>query len=243
MISSACSPNGCANANNAVACAVWSAYALRRASTVGAPSTATKNYRHFGSLKWTHCIDSHIVNAYPLYDWKTSDIWTAHGRFNWSYNRLYDLYYQAGIPIGRQRVASPFISQALSTLAVYKAIDPDTWGRLISRVNGVNFAGLYGNTLAMGWKSIKCPDGFSWKEYMEFLLQTLPEETRNNLPRQTPGKYPLLARTRRMPQQQHNKQATRTRHSDFHRFEISIPHRQTPGQDGVSRRHRHSGIP
>ena len=121
-----------------------------------------------------------IVNAYPLYDWKTSDIWTAHGRFNWSYNRLYDLYYQAGIPIGRQRVASPFISQALSTLAVYKAIDPDTWGRLISRVNGVNFAGLYGNTLAMGWKSIKCPDGFSWKEYMEFLLQTLPEETRNN---------------------------------------------------------------
>ncbi len=139
-----------------------------------------KNYRHFGSLKWTHCIDSHIVNAYPLYDWKTSDIWTAHGRFNWSYNRLYDLYYQAGIPIGRQRVASPFISQALSTLAVYKAIDPDTWGRLISRVNGVNFAGLYGNTLAMGWKSIKCPDGFSWKEYMEFLLQTLPEETRNN---------------------------------------------------------------
>lgn len=139
-----------------------------------------KNYRHFGSVKWTHMIDRNVCNAYPIYDWKTSDIWIANGKFHWHYNRLYDLYYQAGIPLGRQRVASPFISQALSTLAVYKVIDPDTWGRMVSRVNGVNFAGIYGNTLAMGWKSIKCPAGFSWKQYMEFLLGTLPEETAEN---------------------------------------------------------------
>ncbi len=139
-----------------------------------------KNYRRFGSLKWTHCIGLRAYNAYPIYDWKTSDIWTANGRFGWDYNRLYDLYYQAGIPIGRQRVASPFISQALSSLAMYKVIDPDTWGKMVSRVNGVNFAGIYGKTLAMGWKSIKCPDGFSWKQYMEFLLKTLPAEIRDN---------------------------------------------------------------
>lgn len=139
-----------------------------------------KNYRHFGTAKWMHMIDRRVCNAYPIYDWKTSDIWTANGKFRWKYNRLYDLFYQAGIPIGRQRVASPFISQALSTLSVYKVIDPDTWGRMVSRVNGVNFAGIYGNTLAMGWKSIKCPDGFSWKQYMEFLLGTLPPETADN---------------------------------------------------------------
>ena len=139
-----------------------------------------RNYRRFGSLKWTHRIDARVYNAYPIYDWKTADIWTANGRFGWDYNKVYDLYYQAGIPIGRQRVASPFISQALSSLAIYKAIDPDTWGRMVSRVNGVNFAGLYGTTSAMGWKSIKCPDGFSWKRYMEFLLDTLPAEIRNN---------------------------------------------------------------
>ncbi len=139
-----------------------------------------RNYRHFGSTKWIHMMDSHVYNAYPIYDWKTTDIWTANGKFAWDYNHLYDLFYQAGIPMGRQRVASPFISQALSTLAVYKVIDPSTWGKMVSRVNGVNFAGIYGNTLAMGWKSIKCPDGFSWKQYMDFLLSTLPNKTAAN---------------------------------------------------------------
>lgn len=141
---------------------------------------SNRNFMHFGSLKWSYRIASGVYSAYPIFDWKTSDIWAANGRFHWPYNRLYDLYYQAGIPIGRQRVASPFISQAISTLAVYKAIDPSTWGKMVSRVNGVNCAAIYGSTSAMGWKSIKCPPGFSWKQYMEFLLKTLPPAARRN---------------------------------------------------------------
>ena len=92
----------------------------------------------------------------------------------------YDLYYQAGVPLGRQRVASPFISEAIAQLQLYRVIDPDTWGRMVSRVNGVNFASIYGDTTAMGWRSISCPEGFSWKEYMYFLLDTLPEDIRAN---------------------------------------------------------------
>ena len=49
-----------------------------------------------------------------------------------------------GFPLSRQRVTSPFISQAVSTLHLYKVIDPDTWGRMVSQVNGVSFAGMYG---------------------------------------------------------------------------------------------------
>lgn len=141
---------------------------------------SNRNCRHFRSTKWTHMLSGNICNAYPIYDWKTSDIWTANGKFRWDYNRLYDLFYQAGIPIGRQRVASPFISQALSALSVYKVIDPDTWGKMVSRVNGVNFSGIYGNTTAMGWKSITCPENMTWRQYMEFLLGTLPEATAAN---------------------------------------------------------------
>lgn len=139
-----------------------------------------KNYRHLNYFKWTHKFDNYTYNAYPLHDWKTTDIWTAYGKLGWEYNKLYDLYYQAGVPLNRQRVASPFISQAIHALALYKAIDPDMWGRMISRVNGVNFAGLYGRTKAMGWKNITCPKGFSWKEYMYFLLDTLPKDVREN---------------------------------------------------------------
>ena len=69
-----------------------------------------------------------IYNAYPIYDWKTQDIWIANGKFGWTYNHLYDLYYQAGVPLSRQRVASPFISQAISTLFIYKVVDPTCGG-------------------------------------------------------------------------------------------------------------------
>ena len=113
-------------------------------------------------------------------DWTINDVWTANGKMGWAYNSLYDLYYQAGVPLTRQRVASPFISEAIPMLHIYRAIDPDTWGKMISRVNGVNFAGMYGTSTAMGWRSIKCPKGFSWERYMEFLLSTLPTHIRHN---------------------------------------------------------------
>ena len=57
-------------------------------------------------------------------------------------------------------------------------IEPDTWAKMIGRVNGVNFAGIYGGTTAMGWKSIKLPEGMTWKSYLQFLLSTLPKSTR-----------------------------------------------------------------
>ena len=78
------------------------------------------------------------------------------------------------------RVASPFLSAAQDSLKLYRVIEPHTWGKLVSRVNGVNFTGIYGGTTAMGWKSITLPAGHTWKSYMYFLLDTLPEETKKN---------------------------------------------------------------
>ena len=120
------------------------------------------------------------VNAYPIYDWSAEDIWIYNGKFGKEYNRLYDLYYQAGLSIDQMRVASPFNDCAMGSLKLYKVIDPDNWGKMIGRVNGVNMAGLYGGTTAMGWKNITKPDHMTWKEYMNFLLNTLDEETRNH---------------------------------------------------------------
>lgn len=132
----------------------------------------------YHNYQWTSKIANDVYNLYPIYDWKTTDIWTANGKFGWDYNRLYDLYYYAGVSLERQRVASPFISEAIESLHLYKAIEPDTWGRMIGRVNGVNFSAIYGGTHAMGYGSVKLPEGHTWKSFMEFLLSTLPEETR-----------------------------------------------------------------
>lgn len=57
------------------------------------------------------------------------------------------------------RVASPFNDCAQESLKLYKVIDPANWARMVGRVNGVNFTGLYGGTTAMGWKTIKLPPG------------------------------------------------------------------------------------
>lgn len=134
----------------------------------------------FGNLKWTNRIARDIYNAYVIYDWLTTDIWTANGRFGWDYNHLYDLYYQAGVPLEKQRVASPFISAAQDSLRLYRAIDPDTWGKMICRVNGINFTAMYGHTSAVARYKAELPEGYTWEQYMHFLLSTLPEKTRAN---------------------------------------------------------------
>jgi len=75
------------------------------------------------------------------------------------------------------RVASPFLSYGHGDLELYKAIEPDLWSKMLGRVNGVNFAGIYGNTTAMGWKNLKLPAGHTWKSFLKFLIDTLPKES------------------------------------------------------------------
>jgi predicted phosphoadenosine phosphosulfate sulfurtransferase len=136
-----------------------------------------KNTNKFEGNEWTLELSPGVFNAYPVYDWTVEDVWTANARFGWSYNKLYDIFWMAGLPLGKMRVASPFHSCGIENLKLYKVIDPKNWAKMVGRTNGVNFAGLYGGTTAMGWKSIKLPTGHTWKSYMEFLLQTLPPET------------------------------------------------------------------
>ena len=135
---------------------------------------------YYKDKKYTKFISKNVYNAYPIFDWKTEDVWTANAKFMFNYNKLYDLFYFAGVPLDSMRVASPFLSEGQESLKLYQVIEPNTWGKLVSRVNGVNFTGLYGGTTAMGWKKITKPNNLSWKQYMEFLLSTLPSNTRDN---------------------------------------------------------------
>lgn len=118
--------------------------------------------------------------AYPIYDWHVQDDWVYFGKLGKPYNKLYDLYYQAGLGIEQMRVASPFNDCASNTLKLYKVIDPKNWGKMVGRVNGVNFTAIYGSTTAMGWNKITKPNHFTWKEYCYFLLGTLDEKTRKH---------------------------------------------------------------
>lgn len=118
--------------------------------------------------------------ASPLYDWSTSDVWHANYIFNFDYNRLYDLYYMAGLNPEQMRVASPFNDYAKESLNLYRVIDPDIWSKLVGRVCGANFAAIYGRTKAMGYRSLTLPEGHTWESFTKFLLDTLPARLRSN---------------------------------------------------------------
>lgn len=137
-----------------------------------------ENFSRFGTITYSRRIAYNVFNFYPMYDWLFEDVWIANAKFHFDYNHLYDLYFQAGVPFKYMRVANPFHQCGVQSLKLYKAIEPTTWGELVGRVNGANFAALYGGTSAMGYQRISIPAGHTWKSYVNFLLETLPENIR-----------------------------------------------------------------
>lgn len=127
---------------------------------------------------WTKKNTKHVYNVYPIYDWKTRDVWIANAKFEWEYNKLYDTFYMAGVPVEKMRVASPFMSESKSSLNLYRVIDGHTWARLCARVSGANFIATYGKQL--NYHSFKLPEGHTWKSFVKFLLETLPKESSEN---------------------------------------------------------------
>jgi len=118
--------------------------------------------------------------ASPIYDWSHSDVWAANYKFEYDYNKLYDLYYRAGLKPDQMRVASPFNDYSKDSLNLYRVIDPEIWAKLVGRVRGANFAAIYGKTKAMGYRSVSLPEGHTWQSYTKFLLDTLPARLRKN---------------------------------------------------------------
>ncbi len=138
-----------------------------------------KKYGYNGSC-WISRLFKDVWCASPLYDWTTKDVWHAYAVFGYDYNRLYDLYYKAGLKPEQMRVASPFNDYAKDSLNLYRVIDPQIWAKLVGRVQGANFGAIYGRTKALGYRALTLPEGHTWESYTKFLLDTLPARLRNN---------------------------------------------------------------
>ena len=170
--------------------AEWYAQSERTANMIGIRTDESLNrYRAImndrkqalGGNIWTKRNTDNVYNCYPIYDWRTDDVWVANARFDWDYNKLYDIFYMAGIPVSKMRVASPFMSESKSSLNMYRIIDAPVWSRLCARVQGANFAATYGKQLS--YQAFSLPEGHTWKSFVKFLLETLPEESGSNFKR------------------------------------------------------------
>lgn len=128
----------------------------------------------YKGLGYSTQIDENIYNFYPIYDWKTEDIWTAVGKFGYQYNKIYDLMYQQGRSIHRCRICQPYGYNQRHGLDLIRVTEPETWSKIVDRVSGVNYGSMYANSFLMGHRSFQLPDGHTWKSYTIFLLNTLP---------------------------------------------------------------------
>jgi predicted phosphoadenosine phosphosulfate sulfurtransferase len=97
----------------------------------------------FNGHRWTTKIVADTYNIYPIYDWKTEDIWRFHGKHpDRPHNHVYDKMHMAGVKLSQQRLCQPFGDDQRRGLWLYHLLEPDTWFKLIARVNGANSGAL-----------------------------------------------------------------------------------------------------
>lgn len=108
-----------------------------------------------------------LWKAYPIYDWRTEDVWTAPALMGWDYNRAYDRLEMAGLSHSTQRCSPAFGEEPLEKLHTYASCFPDVWAKMVDRVPGVGAAGRYALTELYGYRARpEKPDGMTWPHFL-----------------------------------------------------------------------------
>ncbi len=155
---------------------------IRTAESLNRWRTIAGHGQKFEGRGWTNYIQAALWNVYPIYDWRTEDIWTYHGKTALPYNHLYDLMFKAGLTIHQARICQPYGDDQRKGLWLFHLIEPETWARVVARVNGANSGALYaqesGNIL--GRLKITKPAGHTWESFATLLLDSLPPNTQEH---------------------------------------------------------------
>lgn len=146
-------------------------------------ATWEKHGKMLNGRRWTTKVARNVWNVYPIYDWLTEDIWRYHAQFpDKPHNRTYDRMNQAGLSLHQQRLCQPFGDDQRKGLWLYHLLEPETWFKLVVRVNGANSGNLYINETGNinGYNKITLPEGHNWRSFTNLLLQTMPKKTRDH---------------------------------------------------------------
>ena len=171
-----------AGENTAVFVGIRADESLNRYRTVASP-VFLRNKEMFQNKPWTTKVTGTSYNAYPIYDWKTSDIWLYHKKFkDKPHNKIYDLMWQAGVSPAKQRLCQPYGDDQRRGLWLYHLLEPETWYKVVARVNGANSMATYveetGNMT--GYNKITKPKGHTYKSFCQLLLSSLPKKSRDH---------------------------------------------------------------
>lgn len=138
--------------------------------------------QQYAGRRWTTWKGGGLFNAYPIYDWRTEDIWTYHARFGVPHNAIYDRMHAAGVSIHQARICQPYGDDQRKGLWLYHVLEPHTWPRVCARVHGANSGALYSRERGsvQGRHSVSLPPGHTWKSYATMLLESMPPHAREH---------------------------------------------------------------
>jgi len=144
---------------------------------------ASKSKIRHNDKQWTTKVTENCYNLYPIYDWRTEDVWIYHAKNpTLRHNHLYDLMHKAGLTISQQRICQPYGDDQRRGLWLFHLIEPETWAKVVARVNGANSGALYvqdtGNI--SGYGKITLPPNHTWESFSRMILETLPDVTKEH---------------------------------------------------------------
>jgi predicted phosphoadenosine phosphosulfate sulfurtransferase len=143
----------------------------------------TQKKETYCGIRYTTKITEHAYNVYPIYDWRTRDIWVYHAKFkDKEYNHVYDLMNKAGVPLSQQRLCQPFGHDQRKGLWLYHILEPRTWYKLLVRVNGANSGATFvqENGNISGVNKISKPANHTWESFFKLIFNTMPKVTRDH---------------------------------------------------------------
>lgn len=138
-------------------------------------SDKKERYKNYPWTTRVHC-KSKVLNCwnfFPLYDWRTEDDWTAVAKLDLLFNPIYELMYKNGLSIYEQRLCQPYGDDQRKGLDQYRTLEPETWEKVLNRVEGVNFGNIYCRTSLLGNIKSEKPDNLTWEQYAVFLLESI----------------------------------------------------------------------
>lgn len=155
---------------------------IRTAESLNRWRTIAGHGTKFEDRNWTNYVGQTTWNIYPIYDWSAEDIWTYNGKTGRQYNHVYDLMHKAGLSIHQARLCQPYGDDQRKGLWLFHVLEPETWSRIVARVNGANSGATYaqesGNIL--GNLKISKPEEHTWESFSMLLLESLPPNTKEH---------------------------------------------------------------
>lgn len=144
---------------------------------------ASKSKTTFKKKQWTSKVTKNSYSIYPIYDWKTDDLWIYHSRNpKLPYNKLYDRMHLAGLTLSQMRICQPYGDDQRRGLWLFHLIEPETWSKIVYRVNGANGGALYikewGNI--NGYRTVNKPPNHTWESFSMMLLESMPPKTQDH---------------------------------------------------------------